>query len=386
MRGASDMLADKTIRALAGVGLTLMLLSGCGGKDDGKTAAAPKASTGPGRAVTVGVIQRRPLQGGVTASGLLVAREEAAVSAEVAGFRVSRVLADVGQSVAEGQVLVELDDSLLKSQIDQQTAMVSQAEVAARQAAASAQRVSGLDNSGAIAKEQIDQRRFQAESSQAALAAQRAGLRDLQVRAGKMQVKSPVAGVVLEKTVRQGDQSGGGQTMFRIARGNLIELSAEVPESALRGVQPGASVTVTLPSGQSMQGRVRIIEPVVQQQTHQGLVRIILPVRPDLRPGGSATAQFTDLRSDVLSIKETALRYDADGVSVFVVDANNRVHAVPVEAGRRAGGYVELTKGPPEGSRVLLGATSFVLEGDVVNPVPDGATVAPKAGAGAKAK
>ena len=382
MRGASDMLADKTIRALAGVGLTLMLLSGCGGKDDGKTAAAPKASTGPGRAVTVGVIQRRPLQGGVTASGLLVAREEAAVSAEVAGFRVSRVLADVGQSVAEGQVLVELDDSLLKSQIDQQTAMVSQAEVAARQAAASAQRVSGLDNSGAIAKEQIDQRRFQAESSQAALA----GLRDLQVRAGKMQVKSPVAGVVLEKTVRQGDQSGGGQTMFRIARGNLIELSAEVPESALRGVQPGASVTVTLPSGQSMQGRVRIIEPVVQQQTHQGLVRIILPVRPDLRPGGSATAQFTDLRSDVLSIKETALRYDADGVSVFVVDANNRVHAVPVEAGRRAGGYVELTKGPPEGSRVLLGATSFVLEGDVVNPVPDGATVAPKAGAGAKAK
>ena len=366
-------MSGSTIRALAAVGLAAALLVGCGGKEP-KT-PAPKADAGASRTVTVGSVQRRALQGGVTASGVLVTSEEAAVSAEVNGFRVARVLADIGQTVKAGQVLVELDDALLRSQIEQQTALVSQAEVAARQAAAQAQRVNGLDNSGAVAKEQIDQRRFQAESTQAALAAQQAGLRDLQVRSGKMQVRAPVGGLVLERTVRPGDLSGGGQPMFRLARDNLIELSAQVPESALRAIQPGAGASVTLPNGQAIQGRVRVIEPTVQANTRLGQVRIALPVRGDLRPGGSATAQFTDLRSDVLSVRETALRYDADGVSVFIVGPDRRVHQVSVETGRRGAGFVELVRGPPEGSRVLLGAASFVLEGDVVNPVEETAAV-----------
>ena len=66
---------------------------------------------------------------------------------------------------------------------------------------------------------------------------------------------------------------------------------------------------------------------------------------------------------------EIAIRYDADGASVMVLGADNRVSQVAVKTGRRAGGYVELVQGPPEGSRVLLGAASFVLPGDLVKPV-----------------
>ncbi len=375
-------MSAQAIKALLGAGAALTLLSGCsGGKAPAKAPADTRA-----RAVTTSTVQRRPLTGGVVASGTLVSREEAAVTAEVNGFRVAKVDADVGDTVKAGQVLVELDDTLLKSQIDQQTALVAQADVAARQAAAQAQRVAGLDNTGAVAKEQIDQRRFAAETSAAALLAQKAALADLQTRVTKMQVRSPVNGRVLQRTVRPGDLSGGGQPMFQIARDSLIELSAEAPESSLRAIQPGSTAAVTMPNGQVIQGRVRLIEPTVTQQTHLGQVRIALPVRDDLRPGGSATAQFNDLRSDILTVPESALHYDADKVSVFVVDASNKVHEVPVRAGRRGGGFVELIEGPPEGSRVLLGSTSFVLEGDVVRPTDAGAAPAPPAAIPAPAK
>ncbi|MEI7933404.1 MAG: efflux RND transporter periplasmic adaptor subunit, partial [Alphaproteobacteria bacterium] len=307
------------------------------------------------------------LSGGVVASGSLVAREEAIVAAEVQGFRVASVKADVGDQVTAGQVLVQLDDTLLRSQIDQQTALVSQADVAARQTQASAQRVNGLDNSGAVAKEQIDQRRFQAESAAAAVTAQRAGLKDLQTRAGKMEVKAPVSGVITERNVRAGELSGGAP-MFRIVKDNVVELSAEAPESALRAIQRGAPVSVTLPNGQTVQGRVRMIEPSVRPETHMGQVRITLPVRADLRPGGSATAQFSDLRADVLTVPETAVNYDADGASVFVVGDGNRVSKVAVETGRRGGGYAEIVKGVLEGQTVLRTAGGFVLEGDVITP------------------
>ena len=79
---------------------------------------------------------------------------------------------------------------------------------------------------------------------------------------------------------------------------------------------------------------------------------------------------FGSLAADTLTVPEAALRYDADGVRVMTVAADNKARAVPVKTGRRGGGYVELISGPPVGTRVLLGAASLVLEGDVVNPIP----------------
>ena len=59
----------------------------------------------------------------------------------------------------------------------------------------------------------------------------------------------------------------------------------------------------------------------------------------------------------------------------MVVGADNRVRQVPVKTGQHENGYVELVQGPPVGSHLLLGASTFVLPGDQVKPVtggPDG--------------
>ena len=349
------------------VALTLALaLAGCGKKAE--VGAAP-----PPRAVTVTEVATRTLAGGLEASGVLTSREEAAVNAEtpLAGYRVAKVFVEPNARVALGQPLAQLDDTLLRSQIAQQTALVEQQQVAAEQAAEQAKDVAGLDGQGVLSTEQINQRRFQARSAKAALDAQTAQLHDLQTRDARMTIRAPVAGLVLERNVRPGDVAGGGTSpMFRMARDSLVELEAQVAEADLSGIKAGDAVQVVLPDGSTAHGAVRLVYPAVDPQTQVGKVRGSLPVSAALRPGGFGRAIFTGLTRTVTAVPEGAIRYEADGASVMVVGADNKVHEVAIKGGQHSGGYVELIQGPPIGSRVLLGASTFVLPGDVVKPQP----------------
>ncbi len=321
------------------------------------------------RAVTAIRIEPRAVAGSLAASGDLVPLEEAAVLPEVNGYRVARVLADVGQSVRAGQTLVQLDSTLIQSQVLQAEALAAQAEVQAQQAEEQAARVRDLDGSGVLSQEQIDQRRFQARAARATAKAQAANLRDLRTRSSKLAVAAPVSGLILEKTVRPGDLSAGGATpWFRMARDGVIELSADLSEDDLSRIRLGQTATVTLPSGASVAGRVRLISPQIDPQTKLGEVRITLPVRADIRAGGFGRAVFDDASATVLAVPETAVRYDADGASVMVIGADNRVKRVLVQAGARGGGLVQLVKGPPAGSRIVANAGALFLDGDLVRP------------------
>lgn len=331
--------------------------------------AAPPAAPAQARAVTVVRVEPRPITGALAASGDLVAREEAAVLPEVSGYRVSEVLTDVGQQVRKGQVLVRLDPSLIQSQIAQQQAQVAQADAQAAQAEDQAARVKGLDDQGVLSQEQIATRRFQAKAARATAKAQAAALQDLRTRAGKLQVTAPVSGLVLEKTVRPGDlAAASGTPWFRIATDDQIELQAQLSEDDLAHIRPGQHAQVTLPSGTTVTGVVRLISPQIDPQTKLGYVRLMLPVRPDVRAGGFGRAVFTDTAGKTLSLPETAVRYDADGASVMVVQANNRVKRVPVRTGMRGSGLVQILDGPAAGALVVANAASFLLDGDLVRP------------------
>jgi HlyD family secretion protein len=359
-------LSNMTTRGMVAALLLALATAGCAKKAD--VAAAP-----PPRVVSVAPVETRTLAGGLQTSGLLVSREEAAVYAEspLAGYRVARVFVEPDARVTKGQALVQLDDTLLRSQIAQQAALVAQQKVAAEQADEQARHISGLEGQGVLSTEQIDQRKFQARSTHAALDAQTAQLRDLQTRDERMTIRAPVGGLVLERSVRPGDVAGGATTpMFRLARDSLVELEAQVAEGDLAGIKVGDAVQVALPDGASVQGSVRLVYPSVDPQTKLGKVHVSLPVRPDLRPGGFGRAVFTGLNRTVNAVPETAIRYEADGASVMVVGADNRVKQVPVKTGEHSGGYVELLQGPAVGARVLLGGSTFVLAGDQVRPQP----------------
>lgn len=328
------------------------------------------------RAVRVVRVDARPISGALAASGSLIPREEAAVLPEVNGYRVARVLVDAGEWVKAGQPLAVLDGALLSAQVEQQRAAARQAEVQAEQAEAQAARVEGLDGQGVLSQEQLESRRFQAKASRAAANAQAAALKDAETRLRKLNVTAPVTGLVLTRNVRPGDLAAAGATpWFRIAENGQIELEAEMTEEDLSRVRVGQTAKVTLPSGATAEGRVRLVSPQVDAQTKLGTVRLTLPVRSDIRAGGFGRAEFGSASAEGRTVPETAVRYDADGASVMVVGADNKVKRVTVETGARGHGLVVLTKGPAAGARVVLNAATFLLDGDLVRPV-DGAAPA----------
>ena len=165
-----------------------------------------------------------------------------------------------------------------------------------------------------------------------------------------------------------GDMSGGANPWFRLAKDSQVELAADVGEDALGKMQVGAPVRVTLADGAMVEGRVRLVSPRVDAATKLGRVKISLPVRPDVRSGGFASAAFTGLTRSALAVPETAVRYDADGAAVMVVGADDKVVRAPVTTGQRGGGFVELLTGPPAGARVVEKAGAMLVPGDVVRP------------------
>jgi HlyD family secretion protein len=355
--------SHRTIYTLA---LAVVCLAGCGKPPDPKTSNANQIAI---PTVTVTRIVELPIAETLTASGILLPREEAAVAPEVAGYQVASVLVEEGAQVTRGQVLAQLDAELLLSKIDQAKAALAQATAVAEQASAEADRVKNFDSRNVMSAEQIATRRYQARTTAAAVEVNRAQLAELLAQQRRLDIRAPVDGIVLERNVRPGDVASLTQPMFRIAREGLIELDAEVPEPVLSRIALGDKATVTLPSGAALPGTVRLISPRVDPQTKLGRVRVALAPDPQLRVGGYARVAFTQPAVPVPAVAEKAVQWEATGPWLIALDDHNRAHLLSVRTGARNEGYVVLEQGPPVGTVIAMGSGVSLLEGDQVNPV-----------------
>ncbi|HWF76608.1 MAG TPA: efflux RND transporter periplasmic adaptor subunit [Caulobacteraceae bacterium] len=332
-------------------------------------AKAPPPAAQDARSVSVVRVQLKPIAGGIVTSGVLIPRNEVAINPDLSGYRVSRLYVDEGDWVKAGQPLAEMDSSILRAQLDQQLALAAQQKANAAEREKEAARVRGLDNQGVIAEEQLQQRFYAASAAQATVNAQMASVKEMQTRLAHMIVRAPVSGLVIKRNVNLGDISGGAaQPWFLMAQDGQIELNADVAEADFGKMHPGVRAKVTLADASTADGVVRLVSPSVDTNSRLGKVRISLPVRPDIRSGGYARASFVDLTRAVASVPETAVRYDANGASVMVVGADNRLSQVPVKTGDRGDGYVELLSGPPPGTVVVAKAAAQFLPGDHVTP------------------
>ena len=353
--------------------LVLTMMTACSKSPEPVTETT---DTDHARAVSVATITLRPMASSLTVSGLLVPKEEAAVGSELSGFRVANVLVEESAVVRKGQVLARLDPGLLLARIAQAEASVAQAKAQSGQAKAEADRVKGLDGTGILSDEQIGSRRSQAQSAAASVQVAEAQLNELRTQQQRLVIRAPVAGVVLERMVKQGDVASPSQPMFRIARDGLIELDAEVPEDNLARIFIGQNATVTLPSEAKLNGKIRLLSPRVDPQTKLGRVRVQLPASADLRSGGYGKVIFRRSAEPVPVVPEKALQFEASGPLLVVIDSENKARRLTVKTGARADGFVAIENGPPIGTRVALGGGAFLLDGDLVAPV---STAAPKA-------
>jgi HlyD family secretion protein len=175
-----------SLKTLIAVSLALALTACSADSEQAPTREAPLT-------ISFAVVERRAIDVGISASGLLVAREEAAVLPELSGYRVVRVLVDEGDRVRRGQALAILDGALLTGEVQRAQAQVASAQVAAERARAEYGRVADLTGQGVIAEETIAQRGFEARAAQAQLAAAQAALREVGVRRDRLTLRAPVS-------------------------------------------------------------------------------------------------------------------------------------------------------------------------------------------------
>ncbi|WP_156419456.1 efflux RND transporter periplasmic adaptor subunit [Aureimonas sp. AU12] len=382
---------------LAALALALLVSSVPPAPAFAEGAAAPAAAAPQPPSLTVVSAARREIVSKVVVTGTLTPRETVMVGADVDGLRIESLAVDEGDTVTAGQVLARLATDLVDvdlaradtqiaraaAAITQATALVDEAQSAAVEATSSLQRTRSLNEKGIVGQDILDQRVSAAAAANARLASVRQGValaeadkasaeaarREFALRRAKAEIKAPTDGLVLARTARLGSvvsTAGGG--LFEIARDGLIELDAEVSESALNALETGQSAAVVLASGDAITGRIRLVSPKVDATTRLGRVRIALPASPLLRTGAFGRATVETKRATGIVLPRTAVVTDGLKASVQVVK-DGVVETRPVELGISAGDEVEITAGVGEGESVVSLAGTFVRDGDRVTPV-----------------
>ena len=270
-------------RALAP--LLLALLAGCGPGE-------PQNNAGPtaGLVVTTIAAERRAIVRDLVASGSVAAWEEMSLGVELTGIRIAQVLVEVGDQVQAGQPLVILDRRTLEVQARQAEASLNQAKASLELARANAKRGDSLVQEGLISSSDVDQLRADLLNAEAQLTTAEANRDDARLRLSFATLVAPDAGVISSRLVQPGQVVTTGNELLRLIRRGRLEWRAELSERDLTRVEEGATVVLTAPAGDEVEGVVRTISPAVNPETRNGLLYADLPeswplARRDVRPG-----------------------------------------------------------------------------------------------------
>lgn len=320
--------------------------------------------------VTVVVPGRTVISTAVNATGSLAARREMPVGVVGEGGEVRSVLVEPGDWVKAGQVLARVERSVQSEQARSAAASLSVAQADARLAQNELERAQALVSRGFISKADIDRKTAARDQAVARVRVAEAQLREQQARNGRLDIRSPAAGLVLSRAVEPGQiVSAGSAVLFRIARDGEMEMLAKISETDLPRLSVGIAATVTpIGSARSYEGHVWQIAPIIDPQTRQGTARIALSYSKDLRPGGFAVASIVSGKGDVPVLPESALQNDARGSYVLVVNAGNTVERRNVTVGQVSQAGVAITAGLSGDEKVVALASGFLTVGQKVKP------------------
>jgi len=339
------------------------------------TPAAPakaEASARPALTVTLTQPQREDWPRALAAQGNIAAWQEAAVAAELSGFRVVEVLVNVGDRVRKGQTLARISAEAIGADVAQARAAVAEADAVLIEARANAARSRDLAAKGFVSPQAATQTATLEQTAAARLAAARARLQSEEVRLAQTRVLAPDDGTVSARMAAVGSLTQPGQELFRLIRGNRLEWRAEVTAAELARIAPGMTAVVRLPGGADVKGQVRMLAPTVDPQTRNALVYVDLPATESnpARAGMFARGEFELGRASALSLPQTAVVQREGFAYTFRVDGNNRVIETKIGVGRRVGDRIEVTDGLAPDARVVATGAGFLADGDAVRVVP----------------
>ena len=305
----------------------------------------------------------------VSANGNVMAWQEAIISAETQGLRLTEVRAQVGDRVKRGQVLALLSADTLSADAAATRAGVAEADANQAEAAANADRARQLQASGAISAQQIQQYTTAEATAKARANSLRAQLRAAEVRLAQTRILAPDDGVISMRGATVGAVAQPGQELFRLIRKERLEWRADVTATELVRIQPGQKVLVTPAGGSAITGTVRIVAPMVDAATRNGIVFVDLPAPGNAKAGMFARGDFAVGERDGVTLPQSAVVL-RDGFNwVFQIggqDQVNKVRQLKVNVGARVGDRIEITGGLPKDARVVAQGAGFLADGDVV--------------------
>lgn len=346
----------------------LFVLTACGQEPlDVATTADEGASS---LTVSAAAVQKKSFQHAVVASGPVSAWEEMQLGVEVSGLRITSLRVDVGQVVEKGQVLLELDGRMLRSELSSAQAALNESKVNAELTQANLRRGQALAQSQMISQSALDELRANVSSAQARQATARAQADSAQLRYDFATLRAPASGVISKRMVQPGQVVSAGTELLRMIRDGRLEWRADLSEEQLSRVNVGSRVILSSRSG-SVEGVVRAVSPGVDSETRTGTVYVDLP-HPGMLQAGSFVEGRIETESSPALVLPSGAIVQRDGFAVVFALDGNKVRRVRVQTGASVDGYTEIVSGVDEGDRVVLEGAGFMGDGDIVKVVEQG--------------
>ena len=398
---------NSLLAAAMGLVVLALLLAGCGkAKEKDAAAGAGGEPAGPPTPVTVEPALRGAIDHIVTADAVLYPINQANVMPKITA-PVRRVLANRGDHVRAGQVLAVLETADLAASAQESKHQYEQTQAAyqtltgatvpedrvkaqsdvqsAQQALDAAKKLYdnrvALQREGALAQKLVDDAKVamvQAQSQsdnaqrhQQALnqVSQREAIAgaEAQMNAAKShydsavvqvsygEVRSPIAGVISDRSVYPGEVAAAGSPIVSIVDISQVVARANVPVREASAIQVGRPARVSGPDG-DLAGRVTVVSPAVDPSTTTVEVWVQIPNPGEkLKPGGTVRVSIIaeTIQNTIVVPASALLNSDEGGQQIMVVTSDSIAHERRVTVGVRQGNRVQIASGLQEGDQVV---------------------------------
>lgn len=286
-----------------------------------------------------------------------------------------------GTLVHKGDVLVQIDPSLLKAQLDQARGLVARDQAQLQKAQADQQRYADMLGKGFVSRADFDTYKANLAVAKAALQSDLAGQELAQTQLDYARIVAPFDGVTGTPLVWPGAQVSADTTDLVVL--NQIEplrVAFNIPEDSLPAVRAAMAadaikvqVIISGDRKAPLEGTLDFVDNAVDATTGT----IVLKARfgnldHRLTPGQFVQVILPTTRlAGVVSVPVEAMQSSTSGNFVFVVGADHTVQQRPVTTGPTSGGRTVIDKGLTPGELVVTEGQMLLVDGSSVSVKPN---------------
>lgn len=266
-----------------------------------------------------------------SAAGVIEPVQTVEVKSKASG-EIMDVLAEVGDRVSRGDLLVRVDQRVARNAVVQAEADLEVAQAQLDNAESRLRRSEALYETQSITEQEYENARLTRASAYASLVRSERSLEDARIAFEDTEVRAPSDGIILARNVEVGTviQSAsqglsGGAVLLRMADLDTVQVRTLVDETDIGKIQPGLSVTIVVDAypNQPFQGSVLKIEPEALEQQNVTMFPVLVRMpneRGLLRPGMNAEVEVhIGSREEAVAVPNAALRTQRDVASAAAV-------------------------------------------------------------------